>query len=94
MDWCMASLAFGGALIKPEAEEDAQHLGHAKCHLSSPHSVLPFNRKTMNGCVGQNAFIWSPRLCMTPYFVSAPKHLSVRQGKSISLAGRGDVLMS
>lgn len=31
---------------------------------------------------------------MTPYFVSAPKHARVRQGKSISPAGREDVLAS
>ncbi len=51
-------LCFGGALIIPQAEEDPQHLGWAKYYLSSPHAVLHFNGKAMNGCVGHKVFIW------------------------------------
>ena len=47
----------GGALIKPEAEDDSQHLDRAKYYLSTPHLVICFNRKAMSGCVGGNAFV-------------------------------------
>lgn len=62
--------------------------------LFSPRSVLRFNRKAMNGHVGWDVFIWSPRRCMTPYFVSVVEHARVRQGTSFSQAGRENVLTS
>lgn len=85
MEWEI-STCIGRPSLEPEEEINSRPSDISSA-LFTPHRF--FNRNAMNGCVGWKLFIWSPWLCMTPYFVSTAKHASARTGKINFTRGLG-----